>query len=372
MALTKYQIGDLIKPVEERNSDGSISAFYGININKEFMPTVANVDSVDPRKYLVLRKNRFVYSGMQTGRDECIRIGLYTKDAPIIVSPAYTTFEVTNIDTVLPEYFFMLFLSKEMDRYGAFLSDSSIRANLDWERFCEIEVDLPSIPVQEKFVAVYNAMKANQAEYERGLDDLKLTCDAYIEELKRDMPLTAIGEFIEQSDDRNGDKYDIEALRGISIQKCFIDSKADMTDVSLSPYLLVPHDHFAYVTVTSRNGEKITLAHNATDNTYIVSSSYIVFRVKDTKKLLPAYLMMFFSRSEFDRYTRFNSWGSARETFGWDEMQAVKIPIPDIKIQQSIADIFNAYLERREINERLKRQLRDLCPILIKGSLQAA
>jgi type I restriction enzyme S subunit len=80
--------------------------------------------------------------------------------------------------------------------------------------------------------------------------------------------------------------------------------------------------------------------------------------------------MLFFSRSEFDRYTRFHSWGSARETFVWEDMREVKIPIPDTTIQQSIVNIYNAYITRREISERLKAQIKNLCPILIKGSLK--
>jgi len=145
-----------------------------------------------------------------------------------------------------------------------------------------------------------------------------------------------------------------------------------MGGVSLKPYLLVEPDAFAFVTVTSRNSEKISLAHNASDDTYICSSSYVVFRVGKKEKLIPSYLRIFFSRSEFDRYTRFHSWGSARETFGWDDMRKVKIPIPDIRIQQSIVNIYNAYITRREINEKMKAQIKDICPILIKGSLENA
>lgn len=107
------------------------------------------------------------------------------KDKPILVSPAYVTFEVTALSTVLPLYFFLRFLTKEKDRYGAFCSDGSIRSNLDWEVFCDMNIELPSIEIQQKYVDVYNAMLANQQSYEHGLDDLKLTCDAYIEELRR-------------------------------------------------------------------------------------------------------------------------------------------------------------------------------------------
>ncbi len=152
----KEKIGNLISIVEERNTNG-LKDFYGININKEFMPTVANTDNLDEKKYKVVRKNRFVFSGMQTGRDKCIRISLYSKEEPIIVSPAYTTFEIINIDKILPEYFFMFFLSKEMDRYGWFLSDGSIRANLDWDRFCDIEIPMPDIEIQRKYVDIFKA-----------------------------------------------------------------------------------------------------------------------------------------------------------------------------------------------------------------------
>ena len=182
MGLTKYKVGDLITVVDERNNVG-IRDFYGININKEFMPTVANTEGLDESKYKIIRKNRFVFSGMQTGRDVCIRISMYNKSEPVLVSPAYTTFEISATNVVLPMYFFLCFLSHEKDRLGAFLSDGSIRSNLDWPVFCDIELELPSLPIQQKYVDIYNAMLANQQSYERGLEDLKLVCDAYIENL---------------------------------------------------------------------------------------------------------------------------------------------------------------------------------------------
>jgi len=156
--LINRRVDQLIEYVDERNSDGNITDFYGININKEFMPTVANVENVDSRKYKVVRAGRFVFSGMQTGRDECIRIGLYSGVNPIIISPAYSTFEIKAVDEVIPTYFFMLFLRGEMDRYGWFLSDSSVRANLDADRFGEIEFRLPPLPIQQKYVDLYSAI----------------------------------------------------------------------------------------------------------------------------------------------------------------------------------------------------------------------
>lgn len=143
-----------------------------------------------------------------------------------------------------------------------------------------------------------------------------------------------------------------------------------MEGVSLKPYMIVNPNEFAYVTVTSRNGEKISLARNNSNETYICSSSYIVFRVNDTEKLMPEYLSMIFERSEFNRYSRFHSWGSARETFDWEQMCEVRIPVPDIKIQHDIINIFKAYNIRKEINEKLKAKIKEICPILIKGSME--
>ena len=367
MALTKYKIGDLITTVDERNTIG-IRDFYGININKEFMPTVANTEGLDERKYKVVRKNRFVYSGMQTGRDECIRISMYTKDKPILVSPAYVTFEVTALSTVLPLYFFLRFLTKEKDRYGAFCSDGSIRSNLDWEVFCDMNIELPSIEIQQKYVDVYNAMLANQQSYEHGLDDLKLTCDADIEELRRKTPCEKIGKYLSECNERNNVGLTVNNVRGIATSKEFIDTKANMDGVSLSNYKMIHPNEIAYISDTSRRGDKISLAMNSSDEMYLVSSISTVFRT-NKEHLLPEYLFLFYSRTEFDRYARFNSWGSARETFNWNDMCDVKIPIPDITIQKSIAEMYMVYNKRKKINEQLKVQIKNICPILIKGSL---
>ena len=125
-----------------------------------------------------------------------------------------------------------------------------------------------------------------------------------------------LGLLLQLEDERNyNELYSLKDVKGISIQKKFIETKANMEKVSLIPYILVKPDYFSYVPVTSRNGGKITIAHNTTKETYIVSSSYVVFSVIRKDLLNPDYLFMFFNRQEFDRYARTNSWGSARETF---------------------------------------------------------
>ena len=181
----------------------------------------------------------------------------------------------------------------------------------------------------------------------------------------RDVWVT-LGEYIEPCDERNSEgKYTLDDVRGISIQKKLIFTKADMQGVSLTPYKLLKPREFSYVTVTSRNGGKISLAINDTENTYIVSSSYENFRCKDVSKLLPEYLFLLLSRSEFDRYSRFNSWGSARETFDWSEFCRTEIPLPSIEVQQELVDTYNGLKALAEQKAALIEPLRKACEAFI-------
>ena len=148
-----------------------------------------------------------------------------------------------------------------------------------------------------------------------------------------------------------------------------IESVANMTGVSLHNYKIVDRNQFVYVADTSRRAEKIGLALNDYEPC-IVSSIYTTFEVIDENELIPEYLFIWFNRSEFDRYTRFNSWGSARETFDWAEMCNVKLPIPDIKIQEAIVTIYHTLETRKKINEQLKNSIKPLCPVLMRGVVE--
>ena len=360
-------VGSLIEPFDKRNSDGCDYPFYGINKDKTFMPTVADTNNLDNTKYKIVSKGDFVFSGMQTGRDVCIRIALYDKEDPIIISPAYTTFRIKDSRKIIPQYLFIQFNRFEMDRYGWFLSDGSIRSNLDWDRFCDIEIPLPSIEVQQELVDTYNGLKALAEQNEALIEPLSKACEAFIVDCKTKYPEVELGEYIEPCDERNSDgKYTLDDVRGISIQKKLIFTKADMQGVSLTPYKLLKPREFSYVTVTSRNGGKISLAINDTENTYIVSSSYENFRCKDVSKLLPEYLFLLLSRSEFDRYSRFNSWGSARETFDWSEFCRTEIPLPPIEEQRSIVNIYTCLEEAKKIASEAREKLKTLCPALVQ------
>ena len=157
-----YRIGNAIEVLDKTNKGGAPYEVLGLNNNKMFMPTVASMNTINTSKYKIIRKGEFTFSGMQTGRDKCIRIALYDKDIPALISPAYTTFILDKEEPILPEYFMMVFKNPEMDRLGWFYSDSSVRANLDWNRFIDIEIPLPPLEVQQAIVNIYRC--ANEAK----------------------------------------------------------------------------------------------------------------------------------------------------------------------------------------------------------------
>lgn len=373
MGLGKYKLGELIQIHDERNVELAygLNDVKGISIQKEFIETKADMSGVSLKPYILVKPGCFAYVTVTSRNGEKITIAHNNTNNTYIISSSYIVFRVKRTDLLLPDYLFMYFKRSEFDRYARYNSWGSARETFSWEEMCDIDIDLPDIAIQQKYVDIYNAMLENQRCYESALEDLKLVCDAYIEELNKDYQSVTIGQFIFQRDLRNDGSLGVSSVRGIATSKEFINTKADMEGVGLNNYKVVAPGQFAYVPDTSRRGDKISLALNISENTYLVSSISIVF---DTQKdvLLPEYLMLFFVRSEFDRYARFHSWGSARETFDWSEMCDVQIPIPDIKIQQYIVNIYTAYLLRKEINEQLKTQVKDVCPILIKGSLEEA
>ena len=162
-----------------------------------------------------------------------------------------------------------------------------------------------------------------------------------------------LGDFIQPVDERNRDLR-VDYLLGVSISKQFIPSIANIVGTDLSSYKIVRTGQFAYGPVTSRNGEKISIAL-LRDKDCIISSSYTVFEVVNKNELDPEYLMLWFSRPEFDRYARYMSHGSVREIFEWDELCKVELPVPDIDKQRSIVKAYQTITERIE----LKRQIND-------------
>lgn len=373
MGLIRYKLGELIELVLKTNSELRYGPddVRGMTITKEIIPTKADVTGTDLSKFLVVSPGEFIYNPRTHGKR--IGFGYNNTGDTFIISWNNIAFKVkeSRKDVVLADYLFLHFKRDEWDREACFQSWGSSTEVFSWETLCDMEVDLPPLPIQQKYVDIYNAMIANQQSYERGLEDLKLVCDAYIENLGRKLPCEIIGAYIEEFNQKNGGGLTLDSVKGIATSKEFINTKANMDGVSLNNYKVVEPGMIAFISDTSRRADKMSLALNQSDENYLVSSISTVMQT-DSAKLLPKYLFLFFCRAEFDRYARFHSWGSARETFSFEDMKDVSIPIPNLEIQKSIVEIHEAYITRKEINEKLKAQIKDICPILIKGSIEEA
>ncbi len=168
-------LGDIIKAVDERNSDEKTKEVLGISINKEFMPSVANIIGTDLSKYKLLRKSRFAFNSMHTGRDERLPIALFKRDDIAIVSPAYFMFEIKNKDEVDEDYLMIWFQRPEFDHICWYMTDASVRGGLSWDDFCRISIELPSIEEQRKIVHDYKVISDRIELLKKINEDLEKT-----------------------------------------------------------------------------------------------------------------------------------------------------------------------------------------------------
>jgi type I restriction enzyme S subunit len=360
------RLGDYIQLVDNRNTDNQVDRLLGINITKNFMPSVANVSETDLSKYKIIEKGQFAYSAMQVGRDETVRVALFTEDESAIISPAYLVFEVKDKNKVFPEFLMMWFQRPESDRYGWFISDSSVRASLDWERFCEIEIPIPGIEEQKKYVGIYQGLLNNQKTYEKSLDDLQLICNTFMDNLTSFKKQKQIGEIVDLVDNRNTDNR-VTNLKGINVNKTFMSSKANVTNTDMTKYKVIRQGQFVYSAMQVGRDETVRVAIYSYDEPAIVSPAYLVFEVKGDADILPEFLMLWFYRPEFNRYGWFISDSSVRASLEWERFCEIKVPVPDKEVQKSIVTIYNTLQARKRINEQLKDTIKPFCPILMKG-----
>ena len=362
----RVRLGDYItrSTKNNRNMQYGIELIEGVTNEGTFAPPKGNPLDVDLKPYKIVNNGAFVYNPSRLNLGSIA----YRSDGMCIVSHLYIVFYLNDMGKkkIDPDWLFMYFRREEFYREVTFRNFGSQRPEFNFNDMSDVVIPLPDISIQRKYIAIYKSMVANHQSYERGLDDLKLVCDGYIEDLQRKMQCEAIGTYIHRHDVRNG-KDVSKNVMGISTSKQFREPTSKVNKNELANYKVCKPRQIAFVQ-TTHNEKVFTYAFNNTNENIVVSSVNEVFSTEE-EQMYPEYLCMFFNRSEFDRYARFHSWGSARETFTWTDLQEVKIPIPDIKVQKAIAAIFTAYNARKQINERLKEQIKNICPILIRGSL---
>lgn len=372
MELTKYKLGELIELVLKTNSELRYGPddVRGMTITKEIIPTKADVTGTDLSKFLVVSPGEFIYNPRTHGKR--IGFGYNNTDDTFIISWNNIAFKVkaSMKDVVLADYLFLHFKRDEWDREACFQSWGSSTEVFSWEALCDMEVDLPPLPIQQKYVDIYNAMLANQQSYERGLEDLKLVCDAYIENLAN-CEYKKIGDYIERNKNRNQDnKFTVSDVKGFNNDGLFIEPMR-LFSGDITTFKIVTRNDFVYNSRINSTIKKLSIVINEGED-LIVSPAYESFRVCRENELSPFYLYLLLQRESFARKVLFNSFGSSTIVFGYDDLSEIEIPVPDFTEQVALANIYRAYKERWGINEKLKAQIKDICPILIKGSIEEA
>lgn len=362
-------LGEYIEQVDVRNTAlvyGEADVM-GISTTKSFISTKADLSNVSLASYKIVDVNQFAYVADTSRRGD--KIGLAFQDKkPCLISSIYTTFRVKDEKQLDPYYLMMFFKRPEFDRYARFHSWGSARETFGWEDMCNIEIPLPGIEVQREYVAVYKAMQRNLEVMNSKLDDLKLVCDGYIENLRKQYPSERIGEYIVRNNGRNTNGI-ISKVLGLSTQKQFRVPNSRVNTEDLYNYKIVHPNAFTFVPTTD-TWKVLAFGLNDLGEDIVVSPIYEVFSVLDESKLCPAYLSMCLNRSEFDRYARYHSWGSARENFTYEDMCEVQIPIPPIEVQRSIVAIYDVYNKRKQYAERMRQQINAVCPVLVAGATQ--
>lgn len=374
MGLTKCRLGEYVEPCNVCNIDlhYGIEDVRGVNNLKQLMSTKADLHGRDLSKFQIVNPDEFVFNHRTSRNGSKFSIAYNDGDKPVICTEDYVTFKVRNVcrASLNARWLYMFFNRPEFDRYVITNSWGSSTEFYNWDDMKSIELDIPPLSIQQKYVDVYNAMLANQKSYERGLEDLKLSFEALMNEYKHKAVKKTVGSILEEIDCRNTDGS-ITDVQGINIAKQFMPSVVNTYDVNLSKYKLVQKGQLAFSGMQTGRDECIRMALYNGEKPIIISPAYTVLETKDDT-VLSDYVMMWFSRKEVDRFGWFMSDASIRTNLDMDRFYEIEIPIPELKIQKAIIQIYDAYNTRRYINEKLKAQIKDICPILIKGSVEEA
>lgn len=354
--------------MNNRNLQYGEDLIAGVNNTGVFTTPKGSTNGVNLKPYKIVETGAFVYNPTRLDLGSIA----YRTEGLCIVSHLYMVFYLTDEGKKIidPQWLFIYFRRKEFQREVTFRNFGSQRPEFNFEDMSDIVIPLPPIDIQQKYVAVYNAMLANQQSYERGLEDLKLTCETLIDDYKHKAPKISVGDILHEVDNRNTDNS-ITDVQGINITKQFMPSVANTTGVDLSKYKVVQKGQFAFSGMQTGRDKCIRIALLHEDTPIIISPAYSVFEMK-REDILAEYVMMWFSRKEVDRLGWFMSDASIRTNLDMERFHEIQIPVPDLEVQKSIVEIYQVYNSRKEINEKLKTQIKDLCPILIKGSIEEA
>ena len=363
MGLSKYKLGELIAQRREKYDGKEILQSWGVSRDGFIRP---KQEDADTSIYNVFYRNDFVFN---PARMELNSIALNTSFDKAICSSLYEVFYVSREDIVLPEYLNMFIKRDEFARKCWYEAIGSARNYFRVGDLSQFDITLPSIEQQRKFVDVYLALQNNLAAYQSKVEELKLVCDGYMDQLKKKSKTAKVEELLETVDIRNSEQL-YSGVQGININKEFFPTVANIDESNTRNYKVVGQNQFAFSGMQTGRDMCIRIALNGEPNPIIVSPAYTVLKIKDANMVLTHYIMMWFSRKQIDRYGWFASDGSIRSNLDLERFFEMKIPLPDLSVQEEIVNIHRCYIERQRIAETLKEQLKDMCPVLIRGSLE--
>ena len=355
---TKWvRLGDYIERSMANNKDLTygVDLIQGVNIDGTFSSSKANTIDINLKPYKIVLNGDFVYNPSR------LNIGsiAYRQEGLCIVSHLYVVFRLNERgrQCIIPEFLYLYFRRDEFFRQITFLNFGSQRPEFNFFEMSDIRIPLPSMEVQQELVATYEGLKRLAEDNEALLAPLTEACQAFIVDCKRQYPSVPLGDYIEEVDERNTD-LSVSLSQGIANTKVFQEPKQVSSNSKSDK--IVRTGQFAYNRATTRNGEKISIAYRIGANC-TVSSAYCVFNVTKKDLLNPYFLWIFFSRSEFDRYARYLSKGSAHEFFDWEALCRVQIPLPPLEVQQSIVNLYHCIEEAKSIAREARERLTTLC-----------
>ena len=361
------RLGEFIEVSLRHNQDEryGIELIEGVNSSGEFCTPKANLDGINLKPYKIVNDGDFVYNPSR------INIGSlsYRTTGMCIVSHLYVVFHLTEYGKkhLVAEFLWLFFNREDFRRLITYRNFGSQRPEFNFYQMSDIEIPVPSIKVQRKVVETWQGLRRMKEENEKLAEPLMQLCRSYLQECKKKYPMVEIGPYVKRIDKRNTDGS-VQIVKSVSVTKEFKDTNAKVDKGNLFGYKIVMPEELSFVQTTG-NEKCLCIAVNHFDEPIVVTSVNEVFQIEE-ENLKADYLYLWCCRPAFDRYARFNSWGSARETFNWADMCHVKIPLPPIEVQQAIVDVYRCANEAKKIAEEADRLSREICPALVRWAAE--
>lgn len=347
------KVGDFISLVKEKNRESLYSELLGINIDKFFMPSVANIQGVDLSAYKVVRKNQFACNRMHVGRDYRIPISLSHRDEPFLVSPAYDVFEIKDTSILLPEYLMMWFSRKEFDRNAWFYTDADVRGGLPWSSFCEIELPIPSIEKQREIVKEYNTV-VNRIQLNEQLNQkLEETAqdfyNEFIEGAKQKIEGTVMDFMLSANTGLDAIKRapiverdtGLKCLRiqDVSKNKGFDDwGFSKVEEQNYKKFQLKKDD-----IIIARTGATVGTNMLIKQNLKAVFNNGLIRVRANREKIYPSILFAFFNTQHFKEHVDSIAFGtSTQPNVKIGDLFSIEVSFPSIEVQNKIVNCFEA------------------------------